>query len=59
MMPPPGAITAPGLVGVTVIVTVLEHPLMASVTEYTVIAVGLAVTLEPVEEDKPVEGLQI
>jgi hypothetical protein len=48
--------------GVTTIVAlaVLEHPFApVPVTVYVVVVVGLAVTVDPVPEDKPVEGLQI
>jgi hypothetical protein len=44
---------------VTVTVAVLVHPVavIVPVTVYVVVAVGLAVTVVPVVEDNPVEGL--
>ena len=45
---------------VTVTVAVFVHPFASvPVIVYVVVAVGLAVTVAPVVEDKPVEGLQL
>ena len=57
-----GEMVAPSGLGITVTVTlaVLEHPFApVPVTVYVVVVVGLAVTVDPMPEDKPVEGLQI
>lgn len=44
---------------VTVTVVVPVHPLVVPDTVYVVVDVGFAVTIAPVVEDKPVEGLQL
>jgi hypothetical protein len=41
----------------TTTVVELTHPLASvPVTEYTVVTIGLAVTLDPVEDDNPLTG---
>lgn len=45
---------------VTVTVFVFTHPFASvPVTVYVVVEVGFAVTVAPVVEDKPVEGLHV
>ena len=46
-------------VTVTVTVAVAEQDPVVPVTVYVVVVVGLAVTVAPVVEDKPVEGDQV
>ena len=56
-----GEIVPPAGDGFTVTVTfaVFVHPIpLVPVTVYVVVFDGLAVTVDPVEEDKPVEGFQ-
>jgi hypothetical protein len=44
---------------VTVTCAVPVQPLVVPVTVYVVVAVGFAVTVDPVVGDKPVAGLQL
>ena len=53
-----GETVSPSGVTVTVTVPVAEHDPVVPVTVYVVVVVGLAVTLAPVEADKPVDGDQ-